>query len=46
MSSILCTLVQVFFQFPQAVFDAFFGLFGATAPDLTFGIGSFFGCNL
>lgn len=44
--SVFCNFVSLFFQLPQAVFDFVFGLVGATAPDLTFGIGSIFGCNL
>ena len=46
MTSLLCTLVTAFVGLPQVVFDFFYGLIGLTAPDLTFGIGSLFGCNL
>lgn len=46
MSSLLCTLVTAFVGIPQAIFDFFYGAIGLTAPDLTFGIGSLFGCNL
>ncbi|HPF38413.1 MAG TPA: hypothetical protein P5081_19190 [Phycisphaerae bacterium] len=46
MTSLLCTLVTAFVQIPQAIFDFFYGIFGLSAPDLTFGVGSIFGCNL
>lgn len=46
MTSILCTLITAFVQFPQTILDAFYGIFGMAAPDLTFGVGSLFGCNL
>ncbi len=44
--SILCAFVQFFFDFPQTIINLVFGLVGAEPPDLTFGIGSIFGCNL
>ena len=46
MTSLLCTLITAFVQIPQAIFDFVYGIFGVTAPDLTFGVGSLFGCNL
>ncbi len=46
MGSFFCLLVEAFFAIPQGILDSVFGLFGQTAPNLTFGIGSIFGCNL
>ena len=46
MGSFFCLLVEAFFSIPQDILDSVFGLFGQTAPDLTAGIGSIFGCNL
>lgn len=44
--TVFCTLISLFFGFPQAAYDFFFGLVGVDPPDLTFGIGSLFGCNV
>lgn len=46
MGSFLCLGINLLFDIPQAVFDLVFGIFGLTAPDLTAGVGSIFGCNL
>lgn len=45
-ASIICTSVELLFILPQVVFDLFFGLLGLPSPDLTFGLGSIFGCDL
>jgi len=44
--SFFCIAVDVFFQIPEMVLGFLFGLVGLDRPDLTFGIGSIFGCNL
>lgn len=44
--TIFCTLVGLFFGLPQAVIDFVYGLIRLNSPDLRFGIGSLFGCNL
>ena len=46
MGSLLCLSIQLMFDLPQALLGFLFGLFGQTAPDLTSGIGSIFGCNV
>jgi len=46
MTSLLCALITAFVGIPQAIFDFVYGIFGQMAPDLTFGVGSLFGCNL
>ncbi len=46
MDSLLCISIRLMFEIPQGVLDFLFGLFGQTAPDLSHGIGSIFGCNV
>lgn len=44
--TVFCSLISLLFGFPQAVFDFVFGLVGVDPPNLGFGIGSLFGCNV